>query len=63
MEDETNADLSNPRNRIRHRVLPELDDAYGGPTRAQLARAAELVREDGQWLDAQAAARSGGVGA
>jgi len=57
MEDETNADLSNPRNRIRHRVLPELDQAYGGPTRAQLARAAELAREDGQWLDAQAAAR------
>jgi tRNA(Ile)-lysidine synthase len=57
MEDETNADLRNPRNRVRHRVLPELDDAYGGPTRAQLARAAELVGEDGQWLDAQAAAR------
>ena len=57
MDDETNADLRNPRNRIRHRVLPELDAAYGGPTRAQLARAAELVREEGQWLDAQAAAR------
>ena len=57
VEDETNADLCNPRNRIRHRVLPELDGAYGGPTRAQLARAAELAREDGQWLDAQAAAR------
>ena len=57
MEDETNADLRNPRNRVRHRVLPELDDAYGGPTRAQLARAAELVGEDGQWLDSQAAAR------
>ena len=57
VEDETNADLRNPRNRIRHRVLPELDHAYGGPTRAQLARAAELAREDGQWLDAQAAAR------
>lgn len=57
MEDETNADLRNPRNRIRHRVLPELDDAYGGSTRAQVARAAELVREDAQWLDDQAAAR------
>ena len=57
MEDETNADLRNPRNRIRHRVLPELDEAYGGPTRAQVARAAELVREDGQWLDVLAAAR------
>jgi tRNA(Ile)-lysidine synthase len=57
VEDETNADLRNPRNRIRHRVLPELDQAYGGPTRAQVARAAELVREDGQWLDAVAAGR------
>jgi tRNA(Ile)-lysidine synthase len=62
VEDETNADLRNPRNRIRHRVLPELDDAYGGPTRAQLARAAELAREDGQWLDAQAAARLDDLG-
>ena len=25
VEDETNEDLENPRNRIRHRVLPELD--------------------------------------
>ena len=62
VEDETNADLRNPRNRVRHRVLPELDAAYGGPTRAQLARAAELAREDGQWLDAQAAARFDAVG-
>ena len=57
VEDESNADLSNPRNRIRHRVLPELDAAYGGPTRAQLARAADLAREDGQWLDERAAER------
>jgi tRNA(Ile)-lysidine synthase len=57
VDDETNADLSNPRNHIRHRVLPELDRAYGGPTRAQVARAAELAREDGQWMDEQAAVR------
>ena len=25
IEDETNEDISNPRNRVRHRVLPELD--------------------------------------
>ena len=30
VEDETNADLTNPRNRVRHRVLPELEAAYGG---------------------------------
>ena len=57
VEDESNADLSNPRNRIRHRVLPELDAAYGGPTRASLARAADLSREDTQWLDELAGAR------
>ena len=30
IEDETNQDLANPRNRIRHRVLPELDRALEG---------------------------------
>jgi len=51
IEDETNADLDNPRNRIRHVVLPQLDSAAGGPTRPAIARAAGLVRDDGQWLD------------
>ena len=36
---------------------PSWTTPTAGPTRAQLARAAELAREDGQWLDAQAAAR------
>ena len=57
MDDESNADIANPRNRVRHRVIPELDAAYGGPTSAAIARAARLVREDGSWLDDQAAAR------
>ena len=57
VEDETNADVSNPRNRVRHRVLPELDAAYGGSTRGAIARSAELAREDGQWLDEVAAGR------
>ena len=51
VEDETNDDLDNPRNRIRHAVLPELDRAAGGATRPAIARAAGLIREDGQWLD------------
>jgi tRNA(Ile)-lysidine synthase len=50
-EDESNADLENPRNRIRHVVLPELDCAANGPTRPAIARAAGLVREDAEWLD------------
>ena len=51
MEDETNDDVENPRNRVRHVILPELDRAAGGATRPAIARAAALVREDGQWLD------------
>jgi tRNA(Ile)-lysidine synthase len=51
VEDETNRDLENPRNRIRHVVLPELERAYGGPVRGSIARAAALAREDGTWLD------------
>jgi len=51
VDDETNDDLENQRNRIRHRVLPELDRAAGGATRPTIARAAALIREDGQWLD------------
>jgi tRNA(Ile)-lysidine synthase len=56
-EDETNDDIGNPRNRIRHRVLPELDRAAGAPTRAAIARAAAVIREDGEWLDALGRAR------
>ena len=51
IEDESNADVAIPRNRVRHRVLAELDLAAGGPTRAAIARAAGLIREDAQWLD------------
>jgi tRNA(Ile)-lysidine synthase len=51
VEDETNDDLTNPRNRIRHRVLPELEAILGAPASPAIARAAEIVREDGQWLD------------
>ena len=59
MEDETNADLTNPRNRIRHRVIPELDASYGGVVSRSIARAAGLAREDGTWLDALADRRYG----
>jgi tRNA(Ile)-lysidine synthase len=59
VEDESNDALENPRNRIRHRVLPEMDRAYGGPVRPAIARSAALVREDGQWLDELSARRFG----
>jgi tRNA(Ile)-lysidine synthase len=55
VEDETNGDLANPRNRIRHRVLPELEQSYPGAARS-LARAADVARTDAGCLDAEAAA-------
>jgi tRNA(Ile)-lysidine synthase len=51
VEDETNDDLENPRNRIRHKVLPEMDLAGNASVTPAIARAAAIVREDGQWLD------------
>jgi tRNA(Ile)-lysidine synthase len=51
IDDESNEDLGNPRNRIRHRVLPELDCAAGASARPALARAAAVAREDADWLD------------
>jgi tRNA(Ile)-lysidine synthase len=55
MEDETNADVTNPRNRVRHIVLPQLEQAFGPSVRDALARAADLAGQDGAWLDVQAA--------
>ena len=51
IEDESNEDLGNPRNRIRHKVMGELNCAAGGSVRAPIARAAGLIREDAEWLD------------
>jgi tRNA(Ile)-lysidine synthase len=57
VEDESNEDLDNPRNRIRHVVLPELDRAAGASTRPAIARAAGLLREDAEWFDELATRR------
>ena len=61
VEDETNEDVTNPRNRIRHRVLPELARALGGDPRPAIARAAGIIREDAEWLDGQADEQFGRV--
>jgi tRNA(Ile)-lysidine synthase len=57
LEDETNEDLTNPRNRVRHVLLPHLERLYGGGVGGALARAAELARLDTSWLDEEAARR------
>lgn len=53
-EDETNADLANPRNRVRHVVLPALREALNPTADAALARFADILREDHAYLATQA---------
>ncbi|QGF23929.1 tRNA lysidine(34) synthetase TilS [Raineyella fluvialis] len=57
-EDPFNADERFARVRIRHRVLPVLEDAFGGDgsVAAALARTAALARVDADFLDALAEA-------
>jgi tRNA(Ile)-lysidine synthase len=63
--DPTNQDPRFLRNRIRMEALPALESALGRSVRATLARTAEVVRADADYLDAlasEAAARIAVVG-
>lgn len=53
-EDPHNIDTDFTRVRLRHEVLPLLEDVLGGGVAAALARTAEQLREDGRVLDAMA---------
>ena len=52
-EDASNADVSIPRNLVRHRVLPWLSETLGRDIRESLQRSAEILGEEDAWLDAQ----------
>lgn len=54
MEDSSNASQRYARNRIRHKVLPELEDICPG-ARVRIGQAAALLREDEEYLSGQAA--------
>ena len=54
VEDESNADLSIPRNRIRGDLLPRLRDQFNPQIVDILAHEAELARETWQWLEGEA---------
>ncbi len=53
-EDPTNRDLTIPRNRIRHELLPWLAQHVGEGILEVLARQAVIAREDAEWLDREA---------
>jgi len=60
-DDPHNVDPAYTRSRVRHRVLPLLEDELGPGVAATLARTADQLREDAELLDALAAAAYGEV--
>ena len=53
-EDATNADVGIPRNRVRHELIPYLRSHFSPGVSGVLARAAELARQDEEFLHAEA---------
>ena len=53
-EDASNGDLDIPRNRVRHAVLPQLEEHLGSALRPSLCRTADILREEDGLLDALA---------
>lgn len=49
--DASNRDLRFLRNRIRHRLLPELESAYNPRIKTQLSRLAEMMHVENAWID------------
>jgi tRNA(Ile)-lysidine synthase len=62
VEDETNADVSIPRNRVRAELLPLLTARFNPSIVDTLADEADLAREIWEWMTAAAAAYQGSVG-
>lgn len=55
VDDASNLDARFSRNRVRHEILPLLDDVSGRDTALLLTRTAELIAADDQLLEAEAA--------
>jgi tRNA(Ile)-lysidine synthase len=53
-EDASNRDVSIPRNRIRHELMPWLREHFGPSVDAVMARQADVFREDAERLDSEA---------
>ena len=57
-EDGSNADLSIPRNRIRHELIPFLEERFSSSVVDVLDREAAIARDDAEFLDRAAAEAS-----
>jgi tRNA(Ile)-lysidine synthase len=60
-EDVTNADLTNPRNRLRHELMPFLERHFNPSARRALARLADAARADDSLLARDGAMAAGAV--
>ena len=60
-EDETNRDPAFTRNRVRHELLPFLEARFSPSITGVLARTAEIVRGDAEWMEAEVDAVAGAV--
>jgi tRNA(Ile)-lysidine synthase len=49
-EDATNANIAHTRNRLRGRVIPAIERAFGSSFRTAILRAAEILREEESWM-------------
>lgn len=53
-EDESNADVGIPRNRVRHELIPLLSERFSPGVVDVLAREADLARDEEAWLESSA---------
>jgi tRNA(Ile)-lysidine synthase len=60
-EDASNADLSIPRNRVRHELIPALRSRFSPGITGVLAREAALARQDEEFLHAEAIKLAGRI--
>lgn len=52
-DDASNADLAHTRNRLRHRVIPAIEESFGPAFAEAVLRAGEILREEEAWMAAQ----------
>ena len=60
-EDQTNADVAFARNRMRHQLLPQLEQEWNPALKPLLAQTAQMAREDAAYLDRAAGQSLGQV--